>query len=34
MNWKLRGIVQEEKREGKRVRVGFAKIWIEGVWWF
>ncbi|XP_046615350.1 uncharacterized protein LOC124302827 [Neodiprion virginianus] len=33
MKWKLREIAAIEERRGNRVRIGYAKIWIEGKMW-
>lgn len=33
MKWKLRQIAGEEKRRGKRVRIGYGKLWIGGEAW-
>lgn len=30
----LRRIAEEERREGKKIRQGYGKIWIEDRWWF
>lgn len=34
MQWKLRKIGDEEERRGKRVRLGYGKVIIEGATWF
>ncbi|KAI4480731.1 hypothetical protein M0802_014123 [Mischocyttarus mexicanus] len=34
MQWRLREIGSEEARRGKRVRVGYGKVFINGVVWF
>lgn len=34
IKWKLRRIAEEERREGKRIKQGNGKIWIEDKWWF
>ncbi|EZA51537.1 hypothetical protein X777_09784 [Ooceraea biroi] len=34
IKWKLRQIAGEEERTGKKVKLGYGKIWIEGKWWF
>ncbi|XP_046605019.1 uncharacterized protein LOC124297751 [Neodiprion virginianus] len=33
MKWKLREIAAIKERRGNRVRIGYAKIWIEGKMW-
>lgn len=33
MKWKLRQIAGEEERRGKRVRIGYGKLWIGGKAW-
>lgn len=34
IKWNLRRIAKEERREGRRIRLGYGKIWIEDRWWF
>lgn len=33
MRWNLKEIANQERRPGKRVRVGYGKIQIKGTWW-
>lgn len=33
IKWMIRRVAWKEEAEGRRVRVGQGKVWIEGVWW-
>ena len=33
MQWKIRRIAEQERQEGKRVRVTYRGLWIETEWW-
>jgi len=30
----LRRFAEEERKKGRAVRVGYGKVWLEGIWWF
>lgn len=34
IEWKLKKIAEEERRKGKKVRIGKKKIWIEDRWFY
>jgi len=33
IKWKITQIARKEESEGRRVRIGRGKVWIEGEWW-